>query len=161
MHSLYNPEGITQYIIVPGLMGVILTMTLVLMTGLAITRERERGTMENLLAMPLRPLEVMSGKIVPYVVIGLIQITIILSAARFMFHVPFEGSLVDFLLRGAALHRRQPDRRHYTVLAGAEPAAGHAADDVLFPAEHTAFGLHVSVPGHARRGRASSARRCP
>jgi ABC-2 type transport system permease protein len=101
LHSLYNPEGITQYFIVPGLIGVILTMTLVLMTGLAITRERERGTMENLLAMPVTPLEVMSGKIVPYIFIGLIQITIILVAARLMFHVPFEGSLITFY--GAAL----------------------------------------------------------
>ena len=70
LHRLYNPEGITQYNVVPGLMGVILTMTMVMMTGLAITRERERGTMENLLATPVRPLEVMTGKIVPYVLIG-------------------------------------------------------------------------------------------
>jgi ABC-2 type transport system permease protein len=96
LHSLYNPEGITQYFIVPGLIGVILSMTLVLMTGLAITRERERGTMENLLAMPVTPLEVMSGKIVPYIFIGLLQITIILVAAKIMFNVPFEGSLVTF-----------------------------------------------------------------
>ena len=96
VHSLYNPEGITQYFIVPGLMGVILSMTLVLMTGLAITRERERGTMENLLAMPITPLEVMSGKMVPYIFIGLIQVTIILVAAQLMFHVPFQGSLVTF-----------------------------------------------------------------
>ena len=96
LHNLYNPEGITQYFIVPGLIGVILSMTLVLMTGLAITRERERGTMENLLAMPVTPLEVMTGKIVPYIFIGLIQITIILVAARLMFDVPFEGSLITF-----------------------------------------------------------------
>ncbi|HXW74031.1 MAG TPA: ABC transporter permease [Steroidobacteraceae bacterium] len=96
VHSLYNPEGITQYFIVPGLMGVILSMTLVLMTGLAITRERERGTMENLLAMPLRPLEVLSGKIVPYILIGLIQVSIILGAARLMFQVPFAGNLITF-----------------------------------------------------------------
>jgi ABC-2 type transport system permease protein len=96
VHNLYNPEGLTQYFIVPGLMGVILSMTLVLMTGLAITRERERGTMENLLAMPITPLEVMSGKIVPYVLIGLIQVTIILVAASLMFRVPFEGSLLIF-----------------------------------------------------------------
>jgi len=96
LHSLYNPEGITQYFIVPGLMGVILTMTLVLMTGLAITRERERGTMENLLAMPISPFEVMSGKIVPYIFIGLIQISIILIAAALMFRVPFEGRLITF-----------------------------------------------------------------
>lgn len=98
LHNLYNPEGITQYNIVPGIIGVILSMTLVLMTGLAMTRERERGTMENLLAMPVSPLEVMSGKIVPYIFIGLIQTTIILLAAWAMFHVPFEGSLLTLYL---------------------------------------------------------------
>ncbi|MFM0196697.1 ABC transporter permease [Paraburkholderia strydomiana] len=98
VHNLYNPEGITQYNVVPGLMGVILTMTLVMMTGLAVTRERERGTMENLLATPVLPIEVMTGKIVPYVAIGLIQASIILFAARFVFHVPFVGSLVAIYL---------------------------------------------------------------
>jgi ABC-type multidrug transport system, permease component len=98
VHNLYNPEGITQYNVVPGLMGVILTMTLVMMTGLAVTRERERGTMENLLATPALPVEVMTGKIVPYVVIGLIQATIILVATRFIFHVPFFGSVVAIYL---------------------------------------------------------------
>jgi ABC-2 type transport system permease protein len=93
VHKLYNPEGLTQHNIVPGLMGVILTMTMVMMTGLAMTRERERGTMENLLATPAQPLEVMTGKIVPYIFIGLIQITIILLAAVYLFHVPFVGSL--------------------------------------------------------------------
>lgn len=94
VHRLYNPEGITQYNIVPGLMGVILTMTTVMMTGLAITRERERGTMENLLAMPSTPLEVMTGKLIPYIGIGLIQSTIILLAAYYAFHVPFVGSVI-------------------------------------------------------------------
>jgi ABC-2 type transport system permease protein len=93
VHKLYNPEGLTQHNIVPGLMGVILTMTMVMMTGLAMTRERERGTMENLLATPAQPLEVMTGKIVPYIFIGLIQSTIILLAARYLFDVPFVGSL--------------------------------------------------------------------
>jgi ABC-2 type transport system permease protein len=93
VHRRYNPEGVTQYNIVPGLMGVILTMTMILMTGLAMTRERERGTFENLLATPARPLEVMLGKIVPYVAIGLIQVTLILAAARYLFAVPFQGSL--------------------------------------------------------------------
>ena len=93
VHRLYNPEGITQYNVVPGLMGVILTMTMVMMTGLAITRERERGTMENLLAMPSTPFEVMTGKLIPYVGIGLIQATIILLAARYVFHVPFFGNV--------------------------------------------------------------------
>lgn len=93
VHQLYNPESITQYNVVPGLMGVILTLTMVLMTGLAITRERERGTMENLLAMPATPIEVMSGKLVPYIGIGLIQATIILLAARYVFRVPFFGNV--------------------------------------------------------------------
>ena len=94
IHRLYNPEGITQYNIVPGLVGVILTMTMVLMTGLAITRERERGTMENLLATPVRPIEVMTGKLVPYIMIGHVQLAIILSAAFWVFHVPFVGSFL-------------------------------------------------------------------
>jgi ABC-2 type transport system permease protein len=93
IHKLYNPEGITQYNIIPGLMGTILTMTMVMMTGLAMTRERERGTMENLLATPVHPLEVMTGKIVPYIFIGLVQVTIILLMAVFAFHVPFVGSV--------------------------------------------------------------------
>ncbi|HEY4302238.1 MAG TPA: ABC transporter permease [Candidatus Didemnitutus sp.] len=93
IHAHYNPENITQYNIVPGLMGVVLTMTMVVITALAITRERERGTMENLLATPARPLEVMTGKIVPYIVVGYVQVSLILVAARFLFGVPMLGSL--------------------------------------------------------------------
>jgi ABC-2 type transport system permease protein len=93
IHRRYNPEGITQYNIVPGLMGVVLTMTMVMMTALAITRERERGTMENLLATPVKPLEVMLGKIVPYILIGYVQVLVILLAAAFLFDVPMVGSL--------------------------------------------------------------------
>ncbi len=89
----YNPEGITQYNIVPGLLGVVLTMTMVMMTSLAVTRERERGTMENLLATPVRPVEVMVGKIIPYIIVGYIQVTVILLAARLLFAVPMLGSL--------------------------------------------------------------------
>jgi ABC-2 type transport system permease protein len=94
----YNPEGITQYNVVPGLMGVILTMTMIMMTALAVTREVERGTMENLLATPVRPLEVMVGKIVPYIAIGLVQVAIILLAAKFVFRVPFAGSVALLML---------------------------------------------------------------
>jgi ABC-2 type transport system permease protein len=93
VHSLYNPEINTQYNIVPGLMGVILTMTMIMITGLAITRERERGTMENLLSMPTRPGEVLIGKIIPYILIGYIQVTVILVAAKLLFHVPMIGSI--------------------------------------------------------------------
>ena len=89
----YNPVGITQYNIVPGLLGVVLTMTMVMMTSLAVTREYERGTMENLLATPVRPIEVMIGKIVPYIIVGYIQVTVILLAAKLLFAVPMLGSL--------------------------------------------------------------------
>ena len=89
----YNPEGISRYNIVPGLIGVVLTMTMVMMTSLAMTRERERGTMENLLATPVRPLEVMVGKIAPYILIGYVQVAVILAAAHALFRVPMMGSL--------------------------------------------------------------------
>ncbi len=93
VHSYYNPERVTQYNVVPGLLGVILTMMMVFITALAITREKERGTMENLLSTPVRPLEVMVGKIVPYIVVGYTQIGLILLGARFLFHVPMLGSI--------------------------------------------------------------------
>lgn len=97
LHRKYNPEIITQNNIVPGLLGVVLTMTMVMITTLAITREVERGTMENLLATPIRPLEVMVGKIVPYILVGYIQTGLILAVARFFFHVPARGSLALLL----------------------------------------------------------------
>jgi len=93
LHALYNPEVITQYNIIPGLLGVVLTMTMVIVTALAITRERESGTMENLLSMPTRPLEVLIGKIIPYILVGYIQVILILIAARLLFDVPMHGSL--------------------------------------------------------------------
>ena len=95
-HAKYNPEGITQYNIVPGLLGVILTMTLVMITSMAMTKEIERGTMENLLAMPARPLEVMLGKITPYILVGSVQTLVILLCAHALFDVPFIGNI--FLL---------------------------------------------------------------
>ncbi len=93
IHLEYNPDRITQYNIVPGLMGVVLTMTMVMITSLAVTRERERGTMESLLATPALPLEVMTGKIIPYILVGYVQVTVILFAAKILFHVPMVGSL--------------------------------------------------------------------
>ena len=91
IHRRYNPEAITAYNIVPGLLGVILSMTLVMMTALGVTREYERGTMESLMATPVRPLEVMAGKLAPYVVVGLIQTAFILILARVLFDVPMVG----------------------------------------------------------------------
>lgn len=97
VHRRYNPEGLSRYNIVPGLVGTILTMTMVMLTSLAMTRERERGTMENLLATPVLPAEVMVGKILPYVVIGYIQLGVILGAAWLLFEVPMAGSLALLL----------------------------------------------------------------
>lgn len=94
IHRRYNPEAITAYNIVPGLLGVILSMTLVMMTSLGMARERERGTMESLLATPVRPLEVMIGKLTPYVVVGLIQAAVILIMARVLFAVPMSGGWI-------------------------------------------------------------------
>jgi len=94
VHAHYNPENITQYNIVPGLLGVVITLTMVVITALAITRERERGTMENLLATPVRPFEVMVGKILPYIAVGYVQVTLILIAARYLFGVPMVGNLI-------------------------------------------------------------------
>lgn len=93
VHRRYNPENITQYNIVPGLLGVILQMTMVMMTAMALTREIERGTMENLLAMPATAGEIMLGKVLPYLAVGAVQVLIVLGAAKLLFAVPFLGGL--------------------------------------------------------------------
>ncbi|MFH1795474.1 MAG: ABC transporter permease [Pseudomonadota bacterium] len=98
VHRRYNPESVSQYNIVPGLLGVILQMTMVMMTSIALTRETERGTMENLLAMPTSPAEVMLGKVLPYLVVGAVQVAVVLVAAKLLFAIPFVGSLSLLLL---------------------------------------------------------------
>jgi ABC-2 type transport system permease protein len=94
IHRRYNPTGETRLNIVPGLMGTILTLTMLIFTALSVTREVERGTMESLLAMPIRPVEIMLGKIAPYLAIGGLQAGLILGAAKLLFGVPISGSLV-------------------------------------------------------------------
>ena len=98
VHRRYNPESITAYNIVPGLLGIILSMTLVMMTALSVTRETERGTMESLLATPVEPLEVMAGKLAPYVGVGLVQTAVILALARFLFDVPMQGGWIGLFV---------------------------------------------------------------
>lgn len=98
VHRRHNPEAVTAFNIVPGLLGVILSMTLVMMTSLGMARERERGTMESLLATPVRPLEVMVGKLSPYVLVGLIQAAVILVMARVLFAVPMSGGWIALIL---------------------------------------------------------------
>jgi ABC-2 type transport system permease protein len=98
IHARYNPEQLTVLNIVPGLICIVLTFSTLFVTTLSITRERERGTMENLLAMPVRPLEVMVAKISPYIVIGYVQVALILIASALFFHLPVRGSVPLLLL---------------------------------------------------------------
>jgi ABC-2 type transport system permease protein len=98
VHREYNPEGRTSTNIVPGLLAIILSMTMTLITAVAIVKETERGTMEMLIATPARPLEVMLGKILPYVIVGYVQTIVFLLAAEAVFGVPFEGSGLAFFL---------------------------------------------------------------
>jgi ABC-2 type transport system permease protein len=92
-HARYNPAGVTQLNIVPGLVGTILTMTMLIFTALSVTREIERGTMENLLAMPITPVEIMLGKIVPYILVGFVQASLIIGIGVALFGVPIVGNL--------------------------------------------------------------------
>jgi ABC-2 type transport system permease protein len=98
VHARYNPEQLTVLNIVPGLIGIVLTISTLFITTLSITRERERGTMENLLAMPVRPIEVMLAKIVPYIVIGYVQVGMIVAIAATVFHLPIRGSIPLLML---------------------------------------------------------------
>jgi ABC-2 type transport system permease protein len=93
-HSRYNPAAVTALNIVPGLVGTILTLTMLIFTALSVTREIERGTMENLLSMPITPVEIMLGKIIPYVIVGFVQATLIIAIGVTLFGVPIVGSLV-------------------------------------------------------------------
>jgi ABC-2 type transport system permease protein len=103
IHRLYNPEGITAYNIVPGLLAIILSMTLVMMTAMAVTREVERGTMESLLATPANAFEVMIGKLSPYVLVGLVQAVIVLTLARLLFGVPMAQTLAGWFALATGL----------------------------------------------------------
>ena len=98
VHREYNPEGRISTNIVPGLLAIILSMTMVMITAVAIVKETERGTMEMLIATPVKPLEVMLGKIIPYVFVGYVQTAVFLLAARVIFNVPFEGSPLAFFV---------------------------------------------------------------
>jgi ABC-2 type transport system permease protein len=102
VHRRYNPESVTAYNIVPGMLGILLSMTLVMMTSSALTRERESGTLETLLSTPVRPTEVMIGKIVPYIALGVAQTVIILSLSRLLFDIPMAGGW-DALVVGLML----------------------------------------------------------
>ena len=149
VHARYNPEQLTVLNIVPGLICIVLTFSTLFVTTLAITRERERGTMENLLAMPVRPIEVMIAKIVPYVFIGYVQVALILAASALFFELPIRGSLPVLLGGARRVHRQQSCARRDVLDGGDQPDAGGAARPVHADAVVHAFGFHVPVPRHA------------
>lgn len=101
VHTKYNPSGITQYNIVPGLLGTVLTMTFVMVASMALTREKEQGTMENLLSTPVLPVEVIIGKAMPFIIVGYLQVIIVMFIATYLFKIPLLGS--ELLLLTLAL----------------------------------------------------------
>ena len=147
----------------PGLVGTILTMTMLIFTALSVTREIERGTMESLLSMPITPVEIMLGKIVPYIMVGFVQAALIIGIGIVLFGVPMLGSLTLLAVLSTLFIATNLVDRLHVLDAGAEPAAGDADVDDVLPAEHPAVGLHVSVRRHAglgamdRRGAAADA----
>ena len=132
-------------------MGVVLQMTMVMMTSLAVTRETERGTIENLLATPASPAEIMLGKILPYLVVGGVQVVVVLTAAKLLFGVPFVGSL-SLLLSAVLAFVLSLVLLGYTIDGGPHADAGHAIDVLLLPAVAAAVRLHVRLSRHARLG---------
>ena len=162
MRATIRPAS-TQLNIVPGLVGTILTMTMLIFTALSVTREIERGTMENLLSMPISPVEIMLGKIIPYVMVGIVQASMIIGIGVFLFGVPIIGNLGGARRAEHAVHRHQSVDRLHVFHHRAEPAAGDADDDHVLPAEHSAVRLPVSLRRHAdlgamgRRGAAAHA----
>ena len=155
------PKGISQYNIVPGLLGVILQMTMVMMTAMALTRETERGTMENLLAMPATPFEIMIGKVLPFIGVGAVQVAVVLS------FVEICCSRCRSSARLSLLARRHPDLHHgagaarlHILDAGAHADAGDAADLLLLPAVDPACRASCSPIAACRTGRRRSANSC-
>ena len=144
IHRSYNPEGITSHNTVPGLLAIILSITLVMQTALSVTRETEQGTMENLLATPLRPFEVMAGKIVPNLLIGMVQLSVVLTLAATVFHVPFQGSLAAHRAGHGAVHGGLPGARLHHFDVRQQPASGDADELPVHAALDPAFGLRLS-----------------
>ena len=151
-HARYNPSGASQLNIVPGLTGTILTLTMLIFTALSVTREVERGTMEALLSMPIRPIEVMLGKIMPYVLIGFVQAALIIGLGIFAVRRADPRQPDGAGAAVHAVHHLDAGGRLHVFDHRAEPAAGDADVDDVLPAEHPVVRLHVSVRRHAGLG---------
>jgi ABC-type multidrug transport system permease subunit len=134
VHARYNPEQLTVLNIVPGLVSIVLIFSTLIITSLSITRERERGTMENLLAMPVRPVEVMIAKIVPYIGIGYIQVTLIMAISVAVFHLPIRGSItVLFLALGLFIASNLALGFTFSTIATSQMQAMQLAQFTLLP----------------------------
>ncbi len=134
VHARYNPEQLTVLNIVPGLVSIVLIFSTLIITSLSITRERERGTMENLLAMPVRPVEVMVAKIVPYIGIGYIQVILILAISVAVFHLPIRGSItVLFLALGLFIASTLALGFTFSTIATSQMQAMQMAQFTLLP----------------------------
>ena len=156
----YNPERRTPVNIIPGLIGVILTMTMILFTAVAIVRERERGNLELLINTPVSSAELMIGKVIPYIVIGMLQLALILAVGRLLFDVPVRGSILDLYLWRQRFRGRQPGAGFADFDGGQDAVSGHADDGIHPAAVDPVVGLHVSVRRHAGSSPNTSARRC-
>ena len=160
VHRRYNPAGDTQLNIVPGLLGVVLTLTMLIFTSLAVTREIERGTMESLLAMPVRPVEVMLGKIVPYIFVGFVQTALILVAAYFVFAVPMRGNLMLLSPARVLFIAAMLAVGYHLLDPGAESAPGDADGVLLLSADRCCCRASCFRFAACRNGRSGLARCC-
>ena len=158
--NFYNPQRRAPLNTVPGLVGVILTMTLVMFTAIALVRERERGNLEMLIATPVSPWELTIGKVLPFVLIGLVQVTVVLALGALLFGVPVRGSLARALPRRARVHRREPGARHLPVDAREDAVPGDADVVLHVPAADPAVRASCSRTPACRRPRSGSRRSC-
>ena len=145
----YNPGLESSIYIVPGIIGLLLTLTLLMITAMALVRERERGTLEQLIVTPISKTGLMLGKVLPFALVGYVQVTVILAARTLVFDVPMRGSLALLYLDHGAVHHREPRARAVRLDRRAHAGAGDAALVRVHPADGAAVGLHVPARGDA------------
>jgi len=145
----YNPDGITAYYMVPAILGTVVTMTMVLLTSMGIVRERERGTLEQLMVTPIKSIELMIGKIVPYILLGYIQITVALIIGVTVFRVPIRGSLLELYILTLFFITASPGSWYSHFQCGQNPDAGYADGLFRHAAEYSVVGFYVSPGCHA------------
>ena len=139
----YNPMLDSSTYIVPGIIGVLLSMTMIVINAMSVVRERERGTLEQLIVTPVDRTSLMLGKIVPFLLVGYVQVTVILLLGRLLFHVPIRGSIPLLLPHGLPFRGGEPRDRAVLLHPGADPGPGDAGRVHVHHAQHPALGIHV------------------